>query len=147
MTLLFSGCAGFISSDFIHTWLSSSDEPAVNLDQLTYAGNLANLVTLNGDSRHLFVHGSIGDRALVGKLSAEYKPRAVVNFAAESHVDRSIHGPGNFIETNVVGKINLLESVRAYWEDLPAAERRLSDFCMIRLMRCMARCCPPIRHL
>jgi dTDP-glucose 4,6-dehydratase len=89
---------------------------------------LANLDALKGDPRHVFVQGDIGDRALVAKLLAEYKPRAVLNFAAESHVDRSIHGPGDFIETNVVGKFNLLESVRAYWQDLPAAEKEAFRF-------------------
>jgi len=128
MTILVTGCAGFIGSNFIHTWLSSSDEVVVNLDKLTYAGNLANLDTLKSDSRHVFVQGDIGDRAFVSKLLAEYKPRAVLNFAAESHVDRSIHGPGDFIETNVVGTFNLLESVRAYWQDLPAADKEAFRF-------------------
>ena len=114
MTILVTGCAGFIGGNFVHTWLSSSDEVVVNLDKLTYAGNLENLKSLDGDKRHVFVQGDIGDRALVGKLLAEHKPRAVLNFAAESHVDRSIHGPGDFIETNMVGTFNLLESVRAY---------------------------------
>ena len=91
MSILLTGCAGFIGSNFVHNWLSSSDEPVVNLDKLTYAGNLANLDALNGDPRHFFVHGDIGDRALVSKMLAEHKPRAVLNFAAESHVDRSIH--------------------------------------------------------
>jgi dTDP-glucose 4,6-dehydratase len=128
MTLLVTGCAGFIGSNFVHTWLSSSDELVVNLDKLTYAGNLENLKSLDGDKRHVFVQGDIGDRALVGKVLAEYKPRAVVNLAAESHVDRSIHGPGDFIETNVVGTFNLLENVRAYWQDLPAAEKQAFRF-------------------
>ena len=123
MTILVTGCAGFIGSNFVHTWLTSSDEAVVNLDKLTYAGNLENLKSLGDDKRHLFVQGGIGDRALVAKLLAEFKPRAVLNFAAESHVDRSIHGPGDFIETNVVGTFNLLESVRAYWQELPAAEQ------------------------
>jgi dTDP-glucose 4,6-dehydratase len=128
MTILVTGCAGFIGSNFVHTWLSSSDETVVNLDKLTYAGNLANLDALKGDPRHIFVQGDIGDRALAGKLLAEHKPRAVLNFAAESHVDRSIHGPGDFIETNVVGTFNLLESVRAYWQDLPVAEKEAFRF-------------------
>jgi dTDP-glucose 4,6-dehydratase len=128
MTILVTGCAGFIGSNFVHTWLSLSDETLVNLDKLTYAGNLANLKALKGDSRHIFVQGDIGDRALVGKLLAEYKPRAVLNFAAESHVDRSIHGPGDFIETNIVGTFNLLESVRAYWQDLPEADKEAFRF-------------------
>jgi len=123
MTILVTGCAGFIGSNFVHTWLSGSDESIVNLDKLTYAGNLANLDALKSDPRHVFVQGDIGDRALVSKLLAEYKPRAVLNFAAESHVDRSIHGPGDFIDTNIVGTFNLLESVRAYWQDLPEVEK------------------------
>lgn len=118
MTVFVTGCAGFIGSNFVHTWLTSSDEYVVNLDKLTYAGNMANLKGLKDDPRHIFVQGDIGDRALVSKLLAEHKPRAVLNFAAESHVDRSIHGPSDFIETNVVGTFNLLESVRAYWQDL-----------------------------
>ena len=128
MTLLVTGCAGFIGSNFVHTWLSSSDETVVNLDKLTYAGNVTNLDALKNDPRHVFVQGDIGDRTLVGKLLTEYKPRAVLNFAAESHVDRSIHGPGDFIETNVVGTFNLLESVRAYWQELSAADKESFRF-------------------
>ncbi len=128
MTIFVTGCAGFIGSNFVHTWQSSSDECVVNLDKLTYAGNLANLDALKDDTRHVFVRGDIADRALVSKLLAENPPRAVLNFAAESHVDRSIHGPGEFIETNVVGTFNLLESVRAYWQDLPAAEKEAFRF-------------------
>jgi dTDP-glucose 4,6-dehydratase len=121
MTILVTGGAGFIGGNFVLDWLAGSDEPVVNLDSLTYAGNLQTLASLQGDDRHRFVHGDIGDRALLGRLLAEHQPRAVINFAAESHVDRSIHGPGDFIETNVVGTFKLLESVRAYWNDLPAA--------------------------
>ena len=128
MTLLVTGCAGFIGSNFVHTWLGSSDERVINLDKLTYAGNLANLEALKDDPRHVFVQGDIGDTALVPQLLAQYKPRAVLNFAAESHVDRSIHGPGDFIQTNVMGTFNLLESVRAYWQDLPAAEKEAFRF-------------------
>jgi dTDP-glucose 4,6-dehydratase len=128
MTILVTGCAGFIGSNFVHSWLSSVDEAVVNLDKLTYAGNLANLDALKGDPRHIFVQGDIGDRALVSKLLVEQKPRAVLNFAAESHVDRSIHGPGDFIETNVVGTFNLLESVRAYLQDLPTADKEAFRF-------------------
>ena len=128
MTILVTGCAGFIGSNFVRTWLSSSDETVVNLDKLTYAGNLANLDALKGDKRHFFVHGDMGDHALVAQLLAEHRPRAVLNFAAESHVDRSIHGPGDFIETNVMGTFNLLESVRAYWQDLPAADKEAFRF-------------------
>ncbi len=123
MTICVTGCAGFIGSNFVHTWLSSSHEAVVNIDKLTYAGNLANLSAFQGDPRHVFKYGDISDRPLVSNLLNEYKPRAVLNFAAESHVDRSIHGPGDFIETNVVGTFNLLESVRAYWQDLPPAEK------------------------
>ncbi|MBN4688628.1 GDP-mannose 4,6-dehydratase, partial [Escherichia coli] len=99
-----------------------SDEPVVNLDKLTYAGNLDNLASLQGDARHTFVQGDIGDRALVQRLLAQHRPRAVLNFAAERHVDRSIHGPEDFIQTNVVGTFRLLEAVRAYWSSLPAPE-------------------------
>ena len=100
----------------------------MNLDKLTYAGNLENLKNLDGDRRHVFVQGDIGDKALLAKLLSECKPRAVLNFAAESHVDRSIHGPGDFIETNVVGTFNLLESVRAYWQELPEDEKQAFRF-------------------
>jgi len=124
--ILVTGCAGFIGSNFVHTWLENHDEPIVNLDKLTYAGNLDNLSSLAQDKRHTFVQGDIGDRARVDALLAQYKPRAVLNFAAESHVDRSIHGPGDFIQTNVVGTFNLLESVRAYWAALPEPEK--TDF-------------------
>ncbi len=112
--LLVTGAAGFIGANFVLDWLAQFDEPVVNLDKLTYAGNLQSLASLQGDPRHHFVHGDIGDRALVDRLLAEHQPRAVVNFAAESHVDRSIHGPEDFIQTNVVGTFHLLESVRAY---------------------------------
>jgi dTDP-glucose 4,6-dehydratase len=128
MTILVTGCAGFIGSNFVHTWLTSSDEQVINIDKLTYAGNLANLDALKDDPRHVFVQGDIGDTTLVPQLLAQYKPRAVLNFAAESHVDRSIHGPGDFIQTNVMGTFNLLESVRAYWQDLPAAEKEAFRF-------------------
>ena len=126
--ILVTGCAGFIGSNFVHTWLAQSDEPVVNLDKLTYAGNRANLAALDGDARHELVVGDIGDRALVTRLLETHRPHAVVNFAAESHVDRSIHGPGDFIETNVVGTFNLLESVRAYWSGLEREERSAFRF-------------------
>jgi dTDP-glucose 4,6-dehydratase len=116
--LLVTGGAGFIGSNFVLDWLAQSDEPVINLDALTYAGNLENLASLSGDPRHIFVKGDIGDFGLVGKLLAEYQPRAVLNFAAESHVDRSIHGPEDFIQTNIVGTFRLLEAVRAYWNGL-----------------------------
>ncbi len=119
MTLLVTGGAGFIGSNFVLDWLDQSDEPVINLDKLTYAGNLENLASLKDDPRHLFVQGDIGDFDHVSRLLAEHQPRAVVNFAAESHVDRSIHGPGEFIQTNIVGTFQLLEAVRAYWGGLP----------------------------
>jgi len=126
--ILVTGCAGFIGSNFVHTWLEKNDEPIVNLDKLTYAGNLDNLSALAQDKRHIFVQGDIGDRELVARLLAEHAPRAVLNFAAESHVDRSIHGPGDFIQTNVVGTFNLLEAVRAYWSALPTPEKKAFRF-------------------
>ena len=118
MTVLVTGGAGFIGSNFVHAWLAQHDEVLVNLDKLTYAGNLRNLRALAGDSRHHFVQGDIGDTTLVSQLLATHQPRAVLHFAAESHVDRSIHGPMDFIQTNVVGTFQLLESVRAYWAGL-----------------------------
>ncbi|VXB57880.1 dTDP-glucose 4,6-dehydratase [Pseudomonas sp. 8O] len=124
MTILVTGGAGFIGSNFVLDWLAQSDEPVINLDKLTYAGNLENLASLEGDARHLFVQGDIGDSALVTRLLAEHQPRAILNFAAESHVDRSIHGPEDFIETNIVGTFRLLEAVRAYWKALePQAQQ------------------------
>ncbi len=114
MTILVTGCAGFIGSNFVHAWLGAGDESLVNIDKLTYAGNLANLAPFMPDERHRFVHGDIGDRALVGTLLTEHRPRAVINIAAESHVDRSIRGPGDFIHTNVLGTFSLLESVCSY---------------------------------
>ena len=118
MTVLVTGGAGFIGSNFVHAWLAQHDEVLVNLDKLTYAGNLRNLRALAGDRRHHFVQGDIGDTTLVSQLLATHQPRAVLHFAAESHVDRSIHGPMDFIQTNVVGTFQLLESVRAYWAGL-----------------------------
>ena len=121
MTILVTGGAGFIGSNFVLDWLDSFDEAVVNLDLLTYAGNLESLESLTGDIRHSFVRGDIGDAKLVTSLLNQYQPRAVINFAAESHVDRSIHGPEDFIQTNVVGTFHLLESVRAYWTKLKGA--------------------------
>ncbi|MFM2087167.1 MAG: hypothetical protein RLZZ237_2036 [Pseudomonadota bacterium] len=118
MTILVSGGAGFIGSNFVLDWLAQSDELLINLDNLTYAGNLENLSSLQNDPRHLFVHGDIGDSVLLASLLAQHQPRAVLNFAAESHVDRSIHGPAAFVETNIVGTFHLLEAVRAYWGTL-----------------------------
>ena len=126
--ILVTGGAGFIGGNFVLDWLAQHDEPVINLDKLTYAGNLETLASLQGDARHLFVHGDIGDAALVSRLLAEHKPRAVVNFAAESHVDRSIHGPEDFIQTNIVGTFHLLESVRAYWGGLASDEREAFRF-------------------
>jgi dTDP-glucose 4,6-dehydratase len=116
--ILVTGSAGFIGSNFVLDWLAQSDEPVINLDALTYAGNLENLVSLKSDERHIFVHGDIGNFQLVSQLLAEHQPRAVINFAAESHVDRSIHGPKDFIQTNIVGTFHLLEAVRAYYGQL-----------------------------
>ncbi|MFO0697648.1 MAG: dTDP-glucose 4,6-dehydratase [Nitrospira sp.] len=118
MNILVTGGAGFIGANFVLDWLAQHDEPVINLDKLTYAGNLESLVSLEQDVRHIFVRGDIGDAALVGKLLMEHRPRAIINFAAESHVDRSIHGPSEFIQTNVVGTFHLLESVRTYWDGL-----------------------------
>jgi dTDP-glucose 4,6-dehydratase len=126
--ILVSGGAGFIGSNFVLDWLAQSDEPVVNLDKLTYAGNLENLTNLLGDARHVFVQGDLGDRALVERLLAEHKPRAVLHFAAESHVDRSIHGPEDFIQTNIVGTFRLLEAVRAYWSALSEVEKTAFRF-------------------
>ena len=128
MTILVTGGAGFIGANFVLDWLAASDEPVVNLDKLTYAGNPETLASLQGDARHQLVQGDIGDSALVSRLLAEHRPRAVVNFAAESHVDRSIHGPGEFIQTNIVGTFNLLEAVRGFWGDLPATEKSAFRF-------------------
>jgi dTDP-glucose 4,6-dehydratase len=121
--ILVTGGAGFIGSNFVLDWLRSSDEPIINLDKLTYAGNMENLASLEGDARHIFVKGDIGDTETVNQLLRQYRPRAVLNFAAESHVDRSIHGPDVFIQTNVVGTFKLLESVRAYFDGMPPQER------------------------
>jgi dTDP-glucose 4,6-dehydratase len=118
MTILVTGGAGFIGSNFVIDWLAADGEPVVNVDKLTYAGNLANLSGLAGDARHRFVRADICDARAMEALLAEHRPRAVVHFAAESHVDRSIHGPGEFIETNVVGTFRLLEAARAYWNAL-----------------------------
>ncbi|HEX2546063.1 MAG TPA: dTDP-glucose 4,6-dehydratase [Ramlibacter sp.] len=126
--ILVTGGAGFIGSNFVLDWVRVTGEPVLNLDKLTYAGNRENLQALDGDERHVFVHGDIGDQALVEGLLARHRPRAVVNFAAESHVDRSIHAPGTFIATNVVGTFRLLEAVRGHWGALPAGEREAFRF-------------------
>ena len=121
--ILVTGGAGFIGSNFILDWMAGSDEPVVNLDQLTYAGNLDNLAGVEGDPRHLFVHGDINDSALVARLLRQYRPRAILHFAAESHVDRSIHAPAQFVRTNVQGTGTLLEAARHYMAELGGAER------------------------
>ncbi len=118
MTILVTGGAGFIGSNFVLDWLAENDEPVVNLDKLTYAGNLENLTSLQNDTRHLFVKADIGDYQRVLDLLKQHNIRAVINFAAESHVDRSIHGPEDFIQTNIVGSFRLLEAVRCYWNGL-----------------------------
>lgn len=122
--ILVTGGAGFIGANFVLDWLAQHDEPVINLDKLTYAGNLETLASLQGDARHLFVQGDIADSALVSRLLTEHRPRAIVHFAAESHVDRSIHGAEDFIQTNIVGTFRLLEAVRAHWSALPDAEKQ-----------------------
>lgn len=126
--ILVTGGAGFIGSNFVLEWLGHGGEPVVNLDKLTYAGNPDNLVALNGDERYRFVHGDIGDAGLVASLLKDSQPHAIVNFAAESHVDRSIHGPDDFIQTNIVGTFHLLETVRAYWTELDGAAKAAFRF-------------------
>jgi dTDP-glucose 4,6-dehydratase len=126
--ILVTGGAGFIGSNFVLDWIASQGEPVVNVDKLTYAGNLANLASLAGDARHVFVRADIGDRAAMEKLLAEHAPRAIVHFAAESHVDRSIHGPGEFVKTNVVGTFELLEAARGYWQSLQGEARERFRF-------------------
>lgn len=127
--ILLTGGAGFIGGNFVLDWLSDPKaEGIVNLDKLTYAGNLTTLASLKSDSRHIFVHGDIGDRVLVKKLLVEHKPRAIINFAAESHVDRSIHGPSDFVQTNIVGTFNLLECAREYWNNLDTATKAAFRF-------------------
>ena len=126
--ILVTGGAGFIGSNFVLEWIAATGEPVVNLDALTYAGNLRNLAALEGEARHVFVHGDICDRALVERLLAEHRPRAIVHLAAESHVDRSIHGPAAFMRTNVEGSFTLLEAARAYWSGLEGRERERFRF-------------------
>ena len=121
--ILVTGGAGFIGSNFVLDWLRVNDEPVINLDKLTYAGNIENLADLEGDPRYVFIRSDIGDEALVDGLLRKHRPRAVINFAAESHVDRSIHGPGEFIQTNIVGTFHLLESVRACFATMDEAEK------------------------
>lgn len=126
--ILVTGGAGFIGGNFVLDWLATSDEPVINLDALTYAGNLETLASLAGDARHVFRQGDICDRALVDELLSTYRPRAIVHFAAESHVDRSIHGPGEFVRTNVEGTFTLLEAARAYWGTLEGDEKAAFRF-------------------
>jgi dTDP-glucose 4,6-dehydratase len=126
--ILVTGGAGFIGANFVLDWLGTSQEPVLNLDKLTYAGNPETLASLQGDARHTFIQGDIGDSALVTRLLTEHQPRAVVNFAAESHVDRSIHGPGDFIQTNIIGTFHLLEAVRGYWGALPSEAKAAFRF-------------------
>jgi len=126
--IIVTGGAGFIGSNFIHTWLAQTDEPVINLDKLTYAGNPENLVKFQEDSRYTFVHGDIGDRTQIDALLASHQPRAIVNFAAESHVDRSIHGPGEFITTNINGTFHLLESTRGFWDTLSTEAQKAFRF-------------------
>lgn len=126
--ILVTGGAGFIGSNFVLDWLAQCDEPVVNLDKLTYAGNLNNLRSLQGDARHVFVHGDIGDADLVASLLAMHRPRAIVHFAAESHVDRSIHGPAAFVETNINGTFMLLQATLTYWSGLEEVEKTAFRF-------------------
>jgi len=126
--ILVTGGAGFIGSNFVLDWLATGDEGVVNVDKLTYAGNLQNLDAVSSHPGHVFVQADIGDAEVIARLLAEHKPRAVVNFAAESHVDRSIVGPAAFIETNVVGTFRLLEATRAYWSELPESEKAAFRF-------------------
>ncbi|MGP1680370.1 MAG: dTDP-glucose 4,6-dehydratase [Burkholderiales bacterium] len=129
--ILVTGGAGFIGSNFVLQWLAAQDEPVVNLDKLTYAGNLRNLDSLRGDTRHIFVRGDIDDAHLVAQLLREHRPRAVLNFAAESHVDRSILGPAEFVRTNIHGTFNLLEAARAYWIGLAEDAKRRFRFLQV----------------
>ena len=128
MTILVTGGAGFIGSNFVMDWLACKDETVVNLDKLTYAGNRMNLESLDADPRHVFVQGDINDQDLVFNLLLTHQIRAVVHFAAESHVDRSIHGPGEFIQTNITGTFTLLEAVREYWSGLDAPNQQAFRF-------------------
>lgn len=126
--ILVTGGAGFTGVNFILDRLRESSEPVINFDALTYAGNRASLSLLEDDPRHVFIHGDICDRALVDSLLATHRPRAIVHFAAESHVDRSIHGPAAFVRTNVEGTFILLEAARIWWSTLPIGERAAFRF-------------------
>ena len=127
-TIIVTGGAGFIGANFVLAWVKLGLGTVINLDKLTYAGNLENLQEIQHDPRHIFIHGDIADKALLKSLLEEHQPRAVINFAAESHVDRSIHGPEDFIQTNVVGTFHLLEEVRAYWSGLSEEHRKAFRF-------------------
>lgn len=127
-SILVTGGAGFIGANFVIDWLAESAAPVINLDCLTYAGNMENLASLQGDERHIFVKGSIGDSSLLSELLEKYQPCAIVNFAAESHVDRSIHAPEDFIQTNIVGSFRLLEAARGYWNGLSADDKTAFRF-------------------
>ena len=129
--ILVTGGAGFIGANFVLDWRAEGHEPVVNVDKLTYAGNLGSLAALKDDSGHHFVRADIGDRATIAALLAAHRPRAIVNFAAESHVDRSIHGPAAFIDTNIVGTFALLETARAHWSSLPEPERSQFRFLQV----------------
>ncbi len=144
--ILVTGGAGFIGANFVLDWLAGREEAVVNLDLLTYAGNLGNLAPLAGDPRHLFVRGDIGDRALVAQLLAEHRPRAIVNFAAESHVDRSIHGPADFVATNVVGTFNLLDAARRTGRRCRRPSAATSASCTSRPTRSTGRSAPATRR-
>ena len=126
--ILVTGGAGFIGANFVLDWLAQSDEVIINLDALTYAGNLQSLASLGADTRHIFVQGNIGDSTLLADLLAQNRPRSIINFAAESHVDRSIHGPEDFIQTNIVGTFRLLEAVRVYWGGLNSEAKQRFRF-------------------
>ena len=128
MSILVTGGAGFIGANFVLDWLAQSDETVVNLDKLTYAGNLETLASLDGDSRHIFVQGDICDRTLVDQLLTQHQPRAIIHFAAESHVDRSIHGPAEFVRTNIQGTFTLLEATKAYWLGLSEQNKPVFRF-------------------
>lgn len=147
--IIVTGGAGFIGSNFVLEWLEKHVEPITNLDKLTYAGNLNNLASLHDDERHNFVHGDIGDTELLNRLLSEYQPRAIINFAAESHVDRSIHGPEDFIQTNIVSTFKLLDTTRAYWEQLPQNEKeafRLLHISTDEVYGSLAPSDPPFRE-
>lgn len=145
-SILVTGGAGFIGANFVHFLIAETAVQVINLDKLTYAGNPDTLAPLRGKGRHVFVEGDIGDRDLVRRLLGDYRVDAVVNFAAESHVDRSIEGPAAFIETNVVGTFNLLDCARAYWTDLGIAGKDSFRFCRSPLMRSMAHSVLPGVH-